>query len=147
VNNQLPKKQDHKPPRRRRRFGRLRGKIAAFIDRILGSGFEQMEFGMEPDRDYDLEIRNDEIVVTANVSGFAADEIDVERRDKMLTIRGVKRHSPGIFKNSESKRRTNGAFKHSLLLPEAAAGETLETKYRSGVVQVHVPRRHAAHSR
>jgi HSP20 family molecular chaperone IbpA len=128
-------------------FGRLHGMVAAFLDRILGSGFEQMDFDMEQNRDFDLEIKSDEIVVTANVSGFAANEIDVERRDKMLTIRGVKRHLPGRFSNSEAKRQPRGAFQRSLLLSEAAAGDSLETNYRRGVVQVHVPRRQAAHAK
>ncbi len=73
--------------------------------------------------------------------------IDVERRDKTLTIRGMKRRSRKTSNGPESKRRASEAFKHSMLLPEAAAGDALEAKYRKGVLKVHVPRSHVAHSR
>ena len=82
--NQNPstRKQERKSARRYRVLGRLRTKIAAFFDRVFGGGFERMDFGLERKRGFDLEVRNDEIVVTANVAGFAEDEIDVERGTK-----------------------------------------------------------------
>ena len=59
----------------------------------------------------------------------------------------MKRRPRKTSKGPESKRRVSGAFKHSMLLPEAADGQTLETEYRRGVLKVHVPRSHVAHAR
>jgi HSP20 family molecular chaperone IbpA len=145
--NPSPGKQDRKAPRRYRLFGRLRARVAGYIDRLFGGGFERMDFGFERNRGFDLEVRSDEIVVTAEVAGFAADEIDVERRDKTLTIRGVKRHARKTGKSRQSKRQPGSDFKHSMLLPEAADGQSIETNFRNGVLKVHVPRSHTAHAK
>lgn len=138
----IPRSPDRRSSLWERALGGFRAKIFNLFDWLFGGGFEQMDFGREQPRGFDLEVRDEEMLVTARVPGFAAEEIDVQLDGKLLTVRAARDLTRKGGKHTPAGR-TSRAFKRSLLLPEAGVGERMETAYRKGVLKVHVPRRQA----
>jgi HSP20 family molecular chaperone IbpA len=119
----------------------MRAKIFRLIDWIFGGGFEEMDFGFDRPKGFDLEVRNDEIVVTARVPGFTLEEIDIELDGSVLTIRAARNLVTPKSPSDASGRRTCRAFTQRLLLPAAGVRDKMETVCRDGVLEVHVPKR------
>jgi HSP20 family molecular chaperone IbpA len=131
---------------RGRTHGTLRAKIFSLLDWLFGGGFEEMDFGFSRPQGFDLEVRNDEMVITAHVPGYTLEEIDIELSGNVLTIRAARNLVTTRSLKEILERRACRAFTQSLLLPAAGDREKMETVYRDGVLKVYVPKRSMARS-
>jgi HSP20 family protein len=91
----------------------------------------------------DLEDRDDELVLTADLPGFDSDDIDVRVTDRSVSLSAereatTEEESEGEYVRRE-RRRT--AVSRSLSLPAAVDADAVEASYRNGVLRVRLPKR------
>jgi HSP20 family protein len=90
----------------------------------------------------DIEETDDQIIVTASMSGYTTDEIDVDVRDGSLHIQGTtedeRETRDAIWHRRE---RRIGTVKRTVLLPAAVDHEQAEATLRDGVLRVALTKR------
>jgi HSP20 family protein len=85
-----------------------------------------------------------EVLVTAEVPGLKAEDLDINLKDQLLTIKGKRT----LQKLSEGERllkqeRTRGAFSRTLHLPFTVELNQVEAALKNGVLQIRLPRAEA----
>jgi HSP20 family protein len=83
----------------------------------------------------------DEMVVQAELPGFAADDIDISVVQNALTLRGSRK--PEELKEGESyhrRERWTGQFVRTLELPFEVDNSKVEAEYKHGVLSIRLPR-------
>ena len=84
---------------------------------------------------------NDRYVVTVELPGSKKEDITVEMKDQVLTIRGEKRNEREEKKeHSHWIERSYGSFSRSFTLPSNAVGDRIKAEFREGVLTVEVPK-------
>ena len=89
----------------------------------------------------DISERKDAYLVTVELPGVEADDLDITLEDGLLTIQG-ERH----FANDSSEQqfhrveRRYGAFRRSITLPAQVQAEQIEASFDNGVLQILVPK-------
>ena len=80
-------------------------------------------------------------VVTAELPGSTKDDITVEMKDQVLTIRGEKRNEREEKKEqSRWIERSYGSFSRSFTLPANAAADRVKAEFNNGVLTIEVPK-------
>lgn len=109
---------------------------------------DELTYGWVPS--VNVEEREDEILLTAELPGMAEDDVDVELENNVLTISGKKHEEKeegekgGKFHLVE---RTFGSFRRSFTLPRTVDAESIEARYEDGLLTVHMPKAAEAKSR
>ena len=83
----------------------------------------------------------DDVVVQAEVPGFAPEDIDVSVVQNTLTLRGSRKAEE--LKEGETyhrRERWTGKFVRSLELPFEVDNGTVEAEYKNGILSVKLPR-------
>jgi HSP20 family protein len=124
----------------------LRDEFKALYDRFFG-GWPTVFAGYpEVPRFWGLEVNEteQEVVVRAELPGFAAEEVEVELREGALMIRAEKKP-----KEVEKEPHEFAEYRYERLieLPAAVAPEKAEAQYRNGVLEVHLPKTEEARTR
>jgi len=83
--------------------------------------------------DLDVEDKDNEIVVKAEVPGFETNEIDIHLNNGFLTINAEKRQKKDEEESYRSYRRT-------VTLPSGIDAEKAEATCRNGVLELHLPK-------
>jgi HSP20 family protein len=108
------------------------------------SQWEQTPFGFGGGEamSVDVEERDDEFVVTADVPGFDKDEIDVQLADDTLEIAAD--HEETREEKAEGKyirqERSRRSMSRSVRLPEPVEESDVAAKYKNGVLTVTLPK-------
>jgi HSP20 family protein len=83
------------------------------------------------------------LILTAELPGLRQEDIGVELKDQMLTIRGERKpDSTAREEHYHRRERAYGAFQRSFLLPVDTAKVT--ASYRNGVLELRLPKAEAA---
>ncbi len=119
-------------------FDLLRHEFASLFDRAFAGWPVLFEAPFELTEPWGLEMEEGEkeVVVRAEVPGFEPNEIEVTLRNNLLTIRAEHRE-PG---EGEAAERRHARLERTVLLPTGIVPESIEARYRNGVLEVHVPR-------
>lgn len=98
----------------------------------------------------DIEVResDDGFVLSADLPGVGADDVDVSLQNNRLTITGTRKSE----EKKEGERfhfyeRSFGSFSRSLVLPESADPEQIDADMKDGVLTIHIPKRKEASAR
>jgi HSP20 family protein len=96
----------------------------------------------------DIEEKDNEIVVRADVPGVSEKDLDVRLENNTLTIKGERK----LEKEDKQKgyhriERAYGSFVRSFTLPAAVDADKVEAHYKDGVLTVTLPKTEAAKSR
>jgi HSP20 family protein len=83
--------------------------------------------------DFDVQEKDKEITVRAEMPGFEESEINVELNNDVLIIRAEKQQK----RDGEQEYRT---FYRSVSLPSGINPEQAQATYRNGVLELHLPR-------
>lgn len=80
-------------------------------------------------------------------AGLDAQSLDISIQQNLLTVAG-ERKAP-VEKDAEyyRKERYDGAFRRVITLPDDVDPESVEARYRDGVLQIHIQRREAVRPR
>src|SRR5215216_6208769 len=89
----------------------------------------------------DISERKDAYLVTAELPGVEADDLDITMEDGLLTIQG-ERHFAHDSSEQQFHRveRRYGAFRRSITLPAQVQAEQIEASFDNGVLQIVVPK-------
>lgn len=93
----------------------------------------------------DVERRDTELVLRADVPGIKPEEVKIEIENNILTISGEHQESSEKKEKDYLRReRQYGAFSRSMALPDGVDAKKVKAKTRDGVVEVTVPLPHEA---
>lgn len=91
----------------------------------------------------DVQIEDEEYVITAAVPGFEAEDIQIEILDDVLTLR-AETEQEKVEENGNGKYMlreiTRGSFSRSLRLPHPADASKAEAKIENGLLTVRIPK-------
>ncbi len=89
----------------------------------------------------DISERKDAYLVTVELSGVEADDLEITLEDGLLTIQG-ERHFAHDSSEQQFHRveRRYGAFRRSITLPAQVQAEQIEATFDNGVLQIVVPK-------
>lgn len=91
----------------------------------------------------DLQEANGELVLVADMPGVAADQIDVDFEDGLLTIQGRARARHPQGTKFLLREYGVGDYRRQFRLGEAIDPRGIRAQYRDGVLTVHLPRAEA----
>ncbi len=122
-------------PRLSHPLEQFRRRMDALFDHFF-SGWPE-DVGPEHPWDFDVRENTEEVLVRAELPGFETEDLDVRVSDDMLTI------------NAERSQAGNGAqsyrrFARTISLPPGIDTASAQASYRSGVLEVHLPRAEGA---
>jgi HSP20 family protein len=89
----------------------------------------------------DISERKDAYLVTVELPGVEADDLEITMEDGLLTIQG-ERHFAHDSSEQQFHRveRRYGAFRRSITLPAQVLAEQIEASFDNGVLQILVPK-------
>jgi HSP20 family protein len=89
----------------------------------------------------DISERKDAYLVTVELPGVEADDLEITLEDGLLTIQG-ERHFAQESSEQQFHRveRRYGAFRRSITLPAQVQAEQIEASFDNGVLQIVVPK-------
>lgn len=89
----------------------------------------------------DIKEEDNRFVITADVPGVKADDIDVTMENGMLTIKGERKFDAEHGKNGYRRvERVHGTFYRRFSLPDYADSEQISASFKNGVLEVFVPK-------
>jgi len=93
----------------------------------------------------DIYETDDDIVVTAELPGLEKDQIGVEYKEGVLTLRGERKLEREVKEeNCHRMERSYGAFHRSFTLPGSIDEEKISARMKNGVLEIHLPKKEAA---
>jgi HSP20 family protein len=89
----------------------------------------------------DISERKDAYLVTVELPGVDADDLEITLEDGLLTIQGERRFTQESSEQQFHRvERRYGAFRRSITLPAQVMGEQIEATVDNGVLQILVPK-------
>jgi HSP20 family protein len=89
----------------------------------------------------DISERKDAYLVTVELPGIEAEDLEITMEDGLLTIQGERQFA---HESSEQQfhrvERRYGAFRRSITLPAQVQAEQIEASFENGVLQIVVPK-------
>ena len=80
------------------------------------------------------------ILLTAELPGLAEDDIEIEIKDRRLTLRGQKKISHDDKGDLRVSERSYGSFMRSMALPDTVDVENISAEFDKGVLQINMPK-------
>src|SRR5215213_9627569 len=89
----------------------------------------------------DISERKDAYLVTVELPGVEADDLEITLEDGLLTIQGERQFAHDSSEQQFHRvERRYGAFRRSITLPAQVQAEQIEATFDNGVLQVVVPK-------
>jgi HSP20 family protein len=89
----------------------------------------------------DISERKDAYLVTVELPGVEADDLEITLEDGLLTIQGERHFAPDSSEQQFHRvERRYGAFRRSITLPAQVQAEQIEASFDNGVLQIMVPK-------
>ncbi len=88
---------------------------------------------------------NDSVVVKAELPGVEKDQISVEVKDGILSLRGERKFEKEVKEESYHRiERSYGSFQRSFSLPVSVDQEKVTAQFKNGVLEVTLPKKEQA---
>jgi HSP20 family protein len=89
----------------------------------------------------DISERKDAYLVTVELPGVEADDLEITMEDGLLTIKGERQFARDSSEQQFHRvERRYGAFRRSITLPAQVLAEQIEASFDNGVLQILVPK-------
>jgi HSP20 family protein len=89
----------------------------------------------------DISERKDAYLVTVELPGLKAEDLDITMEDGLLTIQGERQFTSDSSEQQFHRvERRYGAFRRSITLPAQVQAEQIEASFDNGVLQIVVPK-------
>jgi len=83
----------------------------------------------------------DSIVLQAELPGLSKDDIDIQVRDNVLTLKGERRSEKEVKEGNYLRvERAYGGFQRAFTLPAAVQADKVRAVFRDGVLDVSIPK-------
>jgi HSP20 family protein len=93
----------------------------------------------------DIYENTDSVVVKAELPGVEKDQISVEVKDGILSLRGERKFEKEVKEESYHRiERAYGSFQRSFSLPVSVDQEKVTAKFKDGVLEVKLPKKEQA---
>jgi HSP20 family protein len=93
----------------------------------------------------DIYEKNDSVVVKAELPGVERDQISVEVKDGILSLRGERKFEKEVKEESYHRiERAYGSFQRSFSLPVSVDQEKVTASFKNGVLEVTLPKKEQA---
>ena len=93
----------------------------------------------------DIYENNDSVVVKAELPGVERDQISVEVKDGILTLRGERKFEKEVKEESYHRiERSYGNFQRSFSLPVSVEQDEVTARFKDGVLEVILPKKEQA---
>jgi HSP20 family protein len=121
-------------------FQLMRSEFESLFDRVFGNFPISWSDGWDMSRRWstDVEEKENEVVVRAELPGFDAKDINVQLTDNILTLEA--KRTCGEGKEKEDGTRDYCHVRRSFTLTSGLDAEKVEATYRNGVLELHIPR-------
>jgi HSP20 family protein len=122
-------------------FTLMRRDLDTLFDRFFGRwGFPSEETWVTPEMGLDVEDKEKEYLIRAEVPGFAANEVEVELSGDVLTITARHEEKDKEEKGGGEKPARFSHLTKSVVLPAVADAEKIDAAYKNGVLEIRVPK-------
>ncbi len=123
-------------------FDQMRREFDRLFDRAFGAFPALPEEAGNEMRvwDFNVEDREKEVVVRAELPGFEPNEVDVSLSDNVLTIKAEEQ------KKAEGQE-TYRSFLRSVTLPPGLDADKAQASFKNGVLELHLPKTEQAASK
>jgi len=130
-------------------FRDLQNEFDRVVDRLWHGGINTPPLdGQDWAPILELVDESDRFVITAEVPGITADEIDLSVAEKSVTLSGTK---PAVQRPAEHRcvrsERRFGTFRRTIDLPEPVDDTRVEATCAHGVLTVSLPKQHVQQGR
>jgi HSP20 family protein len=89
----------------------------------------------------DISERKDAYLVTVELPGVEAEDLEITMEDGLLTIQGERQFAHDSSEQQFHRvERRYGAFRRSITLPAQVQAEQIEASFENGVLQIEVPK-------
>jgi len=96
----------------------------------------------------DISERKDAYLVTVELPGVRARDVEITFADRLLTIQGERRPAGDTAGEKVHRaERRHGAFRRSIILPSHVMTDAIEATAHDGVLQILVPKAPEAHAK
>ncbi len=93
----------------------------------------------------DIYETTDSLVLKAELPGLTKDDIDIQVRDNMLTLKGERRHEKEVKEEHYLRvERIYGTFQRVFTLPTGSQPDKIRASFKDGVLEVTIPKAEAA---
>ncbi len=93
----------------------------------------------------DIYETNDSVVVKAELPGVEKDQISVEVKDGILSLRGERKFEKEVKEESYHRiERSYGNFQRSFSLPVSVDQDKVTARFKDGVLEVKLPKKEQA---
>jgi len=118
-------------------MGRLQREMNRLFENVWpGSGRQDAEFPT-----LNVWSKGDDIIVSAELPGIKADEVELAVTQNTLTIKGERKAGEDKEENTYHRReRKFGPFVRSIELPEKVDADKASASYEQGVLTISLPR-------
>lgn len=117
----------------------LRDEMNRLFSRSIGDGYSGAAQTWAPA--IDVVEQPDAIVVTADVPGLSAGEIDIQVDDNVLSISGERKFETTVEDGRYYRlERSYGRFSRSLGLPQGVKADEISARIDNGVLELRVPK-------
>ena len=84
---------------------------------------------------------DDEFLLTAELPGTKAQDLDLTVANGMLTLRGNRQQPDGVPEDRYRRQeRMMGQWERSIPLPEKVSQEQLTARFKDGILKIHLPK-------
>jgi HSP20 family protein len=89
----------------------------------------------------DIFDKDDAIVIHAELPGVKKEDVAIEVKDNVLTLRGERSESKEIKEDKYyRKERTFGSFHRAFSLPAAINPDTIKATFKDGILEIEIPK-------
>ena len=93
----------------------------------------------------DIYETTDSLVLKAELPGLTKENIDIQIRDNMLTLKGERRHEKEVKEEHYLRaERIYGTFQRVFTLPTGIQADKIRASFKDGVLEVTIPKAEAA---
>ena len=88
----------------------------------------------------DVHVSDEEFVVTAEIAGLDVEDLQIDIKDDVLTVKGEVKSETNGDDNYLLREIFQGEFNRSLRFPEPIEVDNIEAKVENGLLTIHLPK-------
>ena len=88
----------------------------------------------------DVQETDTTIILTAELPGLGEDDVEIEIKDRRLTLRGEKRITHEDGGDMRISERSYGSFARTMTIPDTVDVEKVTAEFEKGVLQITMPK-------